>query len=642
MLHRSIIVALVLSVVTALTPLAHAAADADETFAALRDAARKDNASKAAELANRLGDYDIPSYVDYYRLKPKVGNSSANEIKAFLSRYAGSAIADRLRNDWLLALGKQRNWTVFDQQYPHFVLKDDLQLKCYALMSAADKGQNVAAEARELLTMPKKYGEGCEALIAALAKNRQFSEDDVWVQIRLAAEFGGGGLAERLAASVGASDKQVARSVDLPLLTLARGPQSSRASRETFIIALGRLAKNNHAHAAEFVLKHAVGKMTQKEQELAWAHIAMRASFSLAPEAMAYWRKAGNAPLSIEGSEWKVRAALRAGDWKMVKNTIQAMPASLQRDPAWVYWLGRALAAEGGQAEANRLYQSISGEYQFYGQLALEELGHKITIPRHATPVKAEEVALMAANKGLARALRFFELDMRFEGVREWNWELRGMSDRELLAAAEFARQNQVLDRMVNTSDRTKNEANFTQRFPSPHRDLMLAATQQLDLDMAWTYGLIRQESRFVKNARSSVGASGLMQLMPATAKYVAKKTGMNDFSQSKVNDPKTNIALGTSYLKMVLNDLDGSQAMASAAYNAGPKRPRSWRSTLARPVEGAIFAETIPFSETRGYVKSVMSNATYYAALFENRQQSLKARLGTVSPQTYDATVLP
>lgn len=642
MLHRSIIAGVAFFITAALAPLAHAAADADETFVALRDAARKDNASKAAELASQLKDYDIPSYVDYYRLKPNIGSASSGDINAYLTRYAGSAIADRLRNDWLLELGRQRNWTAFDHYYPLFVLKDDLQLKCYALMSAASKGKNVADDARKLLTMPKKYGEGCEALIAALAQNRQFSEDDVWIQIRLAAEFGSGGLAERLAASVGASDKQVARSVDLPLLTLARGPQSSRASRETFIIALGRLARNNHEQAAEFVLKHAVGKLSPQEQELAWAHIAMRASFSLAPQAVGYWRKAGNAPLSLEGHQWKVRAALRAGDWKLVKQAVQAMPASLQSDPAWVYWLARALATEGHQAEANRLYQSISGEYQFYGQLALEELGHKIAIPRQANPVTAEEIAPMAANPGFARALKFFELGMRFEGVREWNWELRRMSDRELLAAAEFARQNQVLDRMVNTSDRTRNETDFTQRFPSPHRELMRAATRKLGLDMAWTYGLIRQESRFVKNARSSVGASGLMQLMPATAKYVAKKTGMSDFSQSRVNEPETNIALGTNYLKMVLSDLDGSQAMASAAYNAGPKRPRAWRSTLVRSVEGAIFAETIPFAETRGYVKNVMSNATYYAALFENRQQSLKARLGTVSPQSYIATPLP
>jgi soluble lytic murein transglycosylase len=153
-------------------------------------------------------------------------------------------------------------------------------------------------------------------------------------------------------------------------------------------------------------------------------------------------------------------------------------------------------------------------------------------------------------------------------------------------------------------------------------------------MDMAWVYGLIRQESRFVMHAKSHVGASGLMQLMPATARFVAKKIGMNDFDHGQVNQIDTNIQLGTNYLNMVLNDLDGSQALATAAYNAGPGRPRAWRSTLPRVVEGAIFAETIPFSETRGYVKNVLSNATYYAALFDGKPQSLKARLGTVAPK--------
>jgi soluble lytic murein transglycosylase len=162
----------------------------------------------------------------------------------------------------------------------------------------------------------------------------------------------------------------------------------------------------------------------------------------------------------------------------------------------------------------------------------------------------------------------------------------------------------------------------------------MHASTESLGLDKAWVYGLIRQESRFVQVARSHVGASGLMQIMPATAQYVARKIGMSNFKQASVNDIQTNIVLGTNYLHMVLNALDGSQAMATAAYNAGPGRPKSWRASLPRTVEGAIFAETIPFSETRGYVKSVLSNATYYAALFENRSQSLKARLGMVSPK--------
>ena len=135
-------------------------------------------------------------------------------------------------------------------------------------------------------------------------------------------------------------------------------------------------------------------------------------------------------------------------------------------------------------------------------------------------------------------------------------------------------------------------------------------------------------------DARSVVGASGLMQLMPATAKYVAKKIGMTDFRQSKVNEFDVNTKLGTHYMSMVLENLDGSQVLASAGYNAGPGRPMKWRKTLSRPVEGAIFAETIPFNETREYVKNVLSNATYYAAWFSGQPQSLKQRLGEIAPR--------
>ncbi|MDO9218865.1 MAG: transglycosylase SLT domain-containing protein, partial [Lacisediminimonas sp.] len=268
--------------------------------------------------------------------------------------------------------------------------------------------------------------------------------------------------------------------------------------------------------------------------------------------------------------------------------------------------------------------------------LATEELGLRISVPPQATLASEDEINAMAANPGFKRAMKLLEMNLRFEGYREWNWQLRKMNDRQVLAAAEFARRSNLLDRMVNTSDRTRTEFDFTQRFPSPFSEQMHKATQSLNLDKAWVYGLIRQESRFILSARSHVGASGLMQLMPATAKFVARKIGMQDFHHSRVNDIGTNIVLGTSYLNMVLTDLEGSQAMATAAYNAGPGRPRAWRSTLSRTVEGAVFAETIPFTETRNYVKNVLSNATYYAALFEGRPQSLRERLGSVAPKGY------
>ena len=231
---------------------------------------------------------------------------------------------------------------------------------------------------------------------------------------------------------------------------------------------------------------------------------------------------------------------------------------------------------------------------------------------------------------------------MRREGNLEWNFTLRGMSDRELLASAEWASRNGLLDRAVNTADRTKAEHDFAFRFLTPYRPQLQEKADAVGLELDWVYGLIRQESRFVQVARSSAGASGLMQLMPATARFVAKKIGMGDYRPDAVVDIDTNLTLGTSYLRMVLDDLDNLPVLATAAYNAGPGRPRAWRSSLTKPVEGAIFAETIPFNETRDYVKKVMSNATYYAVLLTGTPQSLKARMGFVAQRGYTPSELP
>jgi len=607
-----------------------------DIFLALRDAARKDDAVRAWELADRLIDHPIPSYVEYYRLKPRIKIAPQNEILSYLQRYQGSAIADRLRNDWLLELGKQRDWATFDSQYPQFVLDDDVQVKCYALQSALAKGQQVAGQARELLTAPRRYGAACPLLVEDLLRAGQFSADDVWQQVRLAAEHNMAGVARDLALLVGAPESVIKLALESPVRVIATGPGAGRAHREAFLIALGRAARSNTEQAAN-ALRSAGSSLSKAQTALGWAQIALQSSLKVEPQAAEYWRLSRGAALSQEGYQWQARAALRSGDWKFVDSAIQAMPARLQEEDAWVYWLGRAERELGRHEHALGRFESILTRRGFYGQLALEELGHRITIPERARQPSADEVARMAANPGLRNAFYFYAINLRFEGNREWNWQLRGMNERELLAAAEFARQNDVLDRMVNTSDRTRNEYDFEQRFPAPHADVMRPASAALRLDMAWVYGLIRQESRFIMSARSSAGASGLMQLMPGTAREVARKIGMTDYHQSKVNELQTNILLGTNYLNMVLERLDGSQVLATAAYNAGPRRPLAWRATLARPVEGAIFAETIPFTETRDYVKNVLSNATYYAAMFENKSQSLKERLGSVAAQGYD-----
>ena len=200
------------------------------------------------------------------------------------------------------------------------------------------------------------------------------------------------------------------------------------------------------------------------------------------------------------------------------------------------------------------------------------------------------------------------------------------MGDRELLAASRLACDASDWQLCINTSDRTRSEIDMTQRFPMPFRNDVVARAGEIGLDPAYVFGLIRQESRFVLDARSGVGASGLMQIMPSTARWTAKKIGL-PYSNDAISDRDVNLRLGMSYLKLVLDDFAGSQALAAAAYNAGPGRPRRWRDGPV--LEPAAWAENVPFNETRDYVKKVLSNATYYAALLGAEAPSLKARLG-------------
>ncbi|VVE80931.1 lytic transglycosylase domain-containing protein [Pandoraea sputorum] len=614
----------------------------DDIFVQLREAARSNDAPRAAALAAMLTDYDVPSYVQYFQIKPRMFDRSGkalldapdDDIRAFLRTYDGQAIADRMRNDWLLVLGKRHDWRTFDAEYPKFALDDDTQVKCYALMSRASRGENVTQAAIDLLTTPKNYGEGCIDMINMLAASGQLPRQEVWHQIRLAYEENYTSLGKQIADALGAArpdDTLLDMAATRPAQILARGVDGSEASRQLALLATVRMARSDAMLAASSFSSIA-GSLSQDERAIGWGAIGMRGALSQNPMAINWYRQAGTAKLSNTAQEWKIRAALRAGDWNLVRTGIEAMPAALRDDGVWTYWYGRALR-EAGQGDAARAqFQKIASQPNFYGQLANEELGNKTMLPPR-TAVTRAEIDANRSNAGFLRAAKFYDMGLRFEGNREWNWELRNMTDRQLIAAAQYANGIELFDRAVNTADRTKVEHDFSLRYLMPFRDKVDRFSKIVDLDEAWAYGLIRQESRFIINARSSAGAGGLMQVMPATAKMVAKQIGI-DYSPGMMHDIDTNIRLGTSYLSDIYNKFDGSAVLASAGYNAGPGRPRTWRSTLDRPVEGAIFAETIPFNETRQYVENVLSNTTYYSAIITGRPQSLKERLGVILPQ--------
>ena len=289
-------------------------------------------------------------------------------------------------------------------------------------------------------------------------------------------------------------------------------------------------------------------------------------------------------------------------------------------------------------AGANKIFATLSLDDDYYGLLARDRLGPLMGPTTSAYSITDEDRRLASGHDGLQRALTLNRLGFRTEAVREWNWSIRGADDRLLLAAAEAANEAGWYDRAIYAADRTKRLHNYNLRYLAPYREVTRGYAKDLKLDEAWVYGLIRQESRFVAVARSSVGAGGLMQVMPATAQWVANRMGIK-YHAGMVNEVGANVQLGTYYMKHVLESLSNQPVLATAGYNAGPGRARAWQP-LDAPMEAAIYVESIPFFETRDYVKKVMANAVAYSMTFGENRLALTTRLGVIPPRNKQAVI--
>jgi soluble lytic murein transglycosylase len=634
-----------------------------QTILEAREALRKKDSSRlaAARAAAQADHHPLAQWVEYWDLSNRLASVQQDEVDAFYARWSSTYVEDRLRNDWLLELGHRRDWRNFAADYPRFKMNDDREVSCYALLTQHLAGSDVRDAAREAWFAQRDADEGCALLAATLVDAKQFTAADVWRKARLAADNSRPRAVRQAVGLLGAKQASgLDAALDTPARYLVRSAGlHGRSHAEMATLALTRLAASDPEVAAGQLLERWEHDLPPDLAAWAWAAAGKQGALKLLPDAPKYFQRAAQvaakAGLQLDGPEdtlaWQARASLRsdgATRWPQVMQAIVAMSPAEQREPSWVYWRARAMRAlaadpavpdgEAQRAQASALLGSIAGQLHFYGTLAAEDLGQQIVLPPRPAPLTDQERDVALQHAGLTRALLLIAIGLRPEGVREWNFSLRGMGDRELLAAAQLACEREVWDRCINTSDRTRVEVDVEQRFPMPFRNEVLARSRDIGLDPAYVYGLIRQESRFVMDARSGVGASGLMQIMPATAKWTAKKIGI-EYSPGLLTDRDANIKLGTNYLKLVLDDFAGSQPMAAAAYNAGPNRPRRWRE--GPPLEAAIWAENIPFTETRDYVKKVLSNATFYAALLSGGSPSLRARLGRqIGPKEAAAAV--
>lgn len=572
---------------------------------------------KSTSIPSRRADSESKVLSDYSQYQSAIDAAKRGDdawVQQFLSQASDSAMAENVRNEWLKTLGARGQWDLFRQEFGKLNAAGVAQeVQCYADLSSGNY-----SKAAELVRVTGKLPAGCTRLVESAAASGRLNTNDAWRRVR--------GL---LSNSQTTDARNLAAALGSPFEGGAQG-----ATEYSLLSVIGKDARKSASAAA--TLSDMDPGLSREQRSFAWGVLGhYHAQSQNMPTALSYYgRVSDRKQLTDEQLEWYARAALRLQRWDELASVIQHMPEKLQKDPTWQYWLGRSFAAQGKSSQAKEMYEKAAASGRnFYAVLAGEELGRRINTRNNVSDADAKDVRRMSEDGAIKRALVLFknsqsngDSKMRRQAQAEWRFATRDFNEDNLLTAAQVAFDNQFYDMAINSADRTDHKLNYKLRYISPFKDLTVRYASQAGIDPAWVYGLIRQESRFVMGAQSSVGAQGLMQVMPATAREIAGKIGM---SSSELYTMDGNIRMGTWYMADAKRRLQNNEVMATAGYNAGPGRARNWQASS--PLEGAIYAETIPFTETRDYVKKVMTNATYYASLFNEPQTSLKQRMGTV-----------
>lgn len=627
---------------------APASAQSDADFLAAKDAFERGDRAKLDALAIGLKGHLLAPYVTYWQIKLGIDDVDYETVRAFLTQYPNTPPADRLTVDWLKTAAKRGDWARFALDYPP-AAGEDIELTCYGIQFRRQRdGDGATVAAKPLWFTGQSTPDACEPLFAALLATGELSSVDRRARFRLATEAGNVRLAQTLATDPSARERIALSELTTverdPARALAKGAFAWKTAtgQDLALYALERVARKDAdaAHAAWIKWRDRLPKALR---EYGNGRVAYHAARQLRPRANEWFREAGNVPLAPEQQSWRVRAALRALAWRDVLTAIDGLPDREQQEPGWRFWKARALAEVGSKEEADALYATVAVGINFYALLAAETLGRgpQQLATLKSEPSKATDDALtaFAAKPGIQRAVKLAALDMRAESRREWIAAVAGQDDEGLLLAADYARRVGLYDRAINTAERTLTRHDYTMRYLTPWRVEFGAAARDHNIDEELLYAIARQESRFAPDIISSAGATGLMQLMPGTARWVAKQLARSDYNSARIAQVDLNTQFGAYYFKYWHERLDRMPALAAAAYNAGPSRAQAWRPSLA-PLEGAIWVETIPYNETRDYVKKVLANAVLYANALNRPYVPLSTRLGTIMPRSAIAVV--
>lgn len=599
------------------------------------------NAGNSAQLQQYQTDMQndvLGYYPEYWLLNQNLAFQPANKIISFAQRYPHSAMAEKLSADYVEEKVKQAD---FDTALPvlRYVSNADQAERCAIAQVRAKTGDElVFAEFKDVWLTTETQPDSCNGLGRMMLSSQLWQQSDrlqrLWAQLRA----GQSGQAISTAQTIGInlSMAQLNQIQANPQNYLWNAAKTSHEDQAYLIFALGRIASTDLDAALGSLAKAGEGvpDIVNKALNRTVAYIGgttvMKNNFNRA--VLNAFDASYGLPFSPEDAEIYARQAIRFGAWESVIRAVQSMGISQQQEDRWQYWLARGLEQRSdrdAKASAQQIYQRLAQGQEYHHLLAKERLGQKPKMSNYQ-PTNSD-IQRLSQDINFNRAFTLKEIAAPESYVnREWNWAVRQaylkQDDALLLAAAKRANDMAWYDRAIYAADRTVQQHNDSYRFSMPYRNAVVNYSQSAGVDPAWVYGLMRQESRFNANARSGVGASGLMQVMPETAKEIARDLG-DSYSASGFTNPDTNIRYGSHYVGKIQRQLSGSVVLATAGYNAGPTRARRWQPE-GLEVAADQYTESIPLSETRDYVKNVMTNATHYAMLLGQPNASMQQRM--------------
>lgn len=566
----------------------------------------------------QLDGYPLQPYIEYLYLKKHMYWSNRQQIRDFLSQYEHTPMEWPLRKKWLQYLAKRDKQSDFLADYKP---NNDTALHCHQLRYTLAKGGSetgVFTQVDKLWVHKKSQPKACDPLFKLWQDAGWRSNDKIWDRLVLAASKGDHTLIPYLKRLTPVDEKYLA---DL-WYKMRRGPRH-----------VARMSNFPNKNPKEKVIAlYAVKRLAWKDKDLAlkaWDRLTKKFTFTQAQnnevakvfarrlaqvghdKAPEWLEKIPSNELTDELVQWRIADALRRNKWQEALTVLQNLPPYLAKKESWSYWLARALEQTGQTQAANVQFKLVAQERHYYGFLAATLIGQAPNLGDRPLNFSDQELKTIDDNPAAQRALEFRHLKRWAQARREWYGFTKQLTARQQMAAAKWANQNNWPDRAIFTLAEHKYWDDVGLRFPLAFKSTVDNHSKRNKIEPEFAFAIARRESSFMPDANSSAGALGLMQMLPSTAKFIAKKK----IARNKLFNANTNVKYGTKYLKYLLDRLDGNEITAAAAYNAGIHRVKRWVK-LDTPMPADIWIETIPYKETRDYVKSVMAYRQIYSEL--------------------------